>query len=1157
MKKSSLLLPALLLLVSLPCAAQAEPVASGDVPESDADCYNFRLQAVEWDYGGAIGVQWSLAYHQYIDSNGIVLTPDDPAGSWVPFIPGPTIRGEVGDIICVKIQNRIDVSGGQFIEHLMDDMVVHWHGMELANAYDGTPVTQAPIEPGTDYIYRFRLVRPGLYWYHPHWNSMIQNPLGANGALIVDDAVSLKLRNGKVIPHEDRTFVLTLSDLSFQDERGEASGGNYVPFADIASHVGPVYIRDIMGIDGGNMNQNFGDAILVNGVHGYPFNHPLGNSQQFWHEGHRTNAAPTVLKANESVAFHVTNNGMHRFYKIHLAYKTSSSGNWQHSEALYRLGGEGGLLNEARQPNGIFNDGTHGVSTNGTVVGWRLRGIQKRALSDDASDPTGEGLQAVQESTEMLTGEFLLPTSSRVMVAFRVDPSWVEVALRANGFSVINKGRSGPMTSAGLYWEDEAPEDLEIAIFNVEGMASGGDPYVLTAPIEAGTGLRANALIDPSEQLEDLRDIPEADVITNFPSTVEDLVAAGVMVATNEIMENYDITLTGGGIPSINSIQAFWDDTGPFQSTYANTRYVQKDAVVEWTVETQTDHADHPWHLHGFSFQPIKIELRNTNDIYETLYEWDFVEYQDVIYVPAFHRVTYRFKVEDRDFVDTNFSTSEGGVYGRWLAHCHIFKHAHNGMMMEFIVVDETNSLSQRRFPTDIYLRDDVNDDGTIPSSGSISASPDIILRQSLVADADASFGGTNEADNSSLGYQAEAGQDNYIYVRNKNKGYEDATEVTTDVYWSEVSTLVTPDHWNYIDTTGPVDIPTGDGLVVADPITWLQADIPGTGHYCFVGIAGNLLDPKSLTQAEVSGFDVSGMTWEEYCDLIRGNNNVTWRNFNVVDTGSSFAWGPFYYNFRGAFDRGAFNQNRAFDLVIRPPEGFVLSWKIPKAPRGAGPGPDTAFTAALMREIQAKQITLLEEENEFFLLKITEETKLENLPLQKSASYDSQWSLDLADNFHLMGDVANIIGKKMFVGQVYKFPTGNYEVGRVTWKFINLPEDNTTTTTTTTSTTSSSISTTTTSTSTTTTTATTSSSTTFTTTSTTSTTLRISDMLVSTDGVFRIQWDAASGTIYRVSWTSNLFVWPSNQYWDVPDRYLDDTGTHYKAKFYRLDQLD
>ena len=53
----------------------------------------------------------------------------------------------------------------------------------------------------------------------------------------------------------------------------------------------------------------------------------------------------------------------------------------------------------------------------------------------------------------------------------------------------------------------------------------------------------------------------------------------------------------------------------------------------------------------------------------------------------------------------------------------------------------------------------------------------------------------------------------------------------------------------------------------------------------------------------------------QEYFDLIRGNNNVVWRNFNVVDTDSDFIWGPFYFNFRGAFDRGAFNQNRAFDL--------------------------------------------------------------------------------------------------------------------------------------------------------------------------------------------------------------------------------------------------
>ena len=42
------------------------------------------------------------------------------------------------------------------------------------------------------------------------------------------------------------------------------------------------------------------------------------------------------------------------------------------------------------------------------------------------------------------------------------------------------------------------------------------------------------------------------------------------------------------------------------------------------------------------------------------------------------------------------------------------------------------------------------------------------------------------------------------------------------------------------------------------------------------------------------------------------------------------------------------------------------------------------------------------------------------------------------------MVDVANIIDKKIAVGQVYKFPTGNYEVGRVSWKFITSSEDDT-----------------------------------------------------------------------------------------------------------------
>ena len=157
-------------------------------------------------------------------------------------------------------------------------------------------------------------------------------------------------------------------------------------------------------------------------------------------------------------------------------------------------------------------------------------------------------------------------------------------------------------------------------------------------------------------------------------------------------------------------------------------------------------------------------------------------------------------------------------------------------------------------------------------------------------------------------------GQNNYIYTRKLNKGNADALNITTDVYWSEVSTLPTPNLWNYIGTSSSVNVPMGNTLVVADPITWNKDDIPGTGHYCFVGITGNVSDPKTLTQADVANFATSGLTWDGFKDLIRNNNNVAWRNFNVVDVYPDFRIvGPFDFNINGAFDK-----DRQFTLKIK-----------------------------------------------------------------------------------------------------------------------------------------------------------------------------------------------------------------------------------------------
>lgn len=195
------------------------------------------------------------------------------------------------------------------------------------------------------------------------------------------------------------------------------------------------------------------------------------------------------------------------------------------------------------------------------------------------------------------------------------------------------------------------------------------------------------------------------------------------------------------------------------------------------------------------------------------------------------------------------------------------------GVMPDLRLILQNNILN---LSPDVYIRDFVGDTGD-PHTGSISASPDIILSSTIVPSPQTAFGEGSGVENSStLGHQAEAGQDNYVYVRMRNRGGSDATNVTATVYWAPVSTLTTPDLWTLVGTTTLPTVQTGDILTVSAPITWLAAGIPATGHYCFVGIIGSAEDPAPSP----SDF----LDWDNFQRFIRENNNVTWRNFNVVD---------------------------------------------------------------------------------------------------------------------------------------------------------------------------------------------------------------------------------------------------------------------------------
>lgn len=91
-------------------------------------------------------------------------------------VPGPVIRGRVGDRVRVDVTNTLD-----------EPTSVHWHGMSVPNAMDGAgDVTQKPIQPGETFSYRFTLTRPGTFFYHSHTAADRQVALGLSGALIVD-----------------------------------------------------------------------------------------------------------------------------------------------------------------------------------------------------------------------------------------------------------------------------------------------------------------------------------------------------------------------------------------------------------------------------------------------------------------------------------------------------------------------------------------------------------------------------------------------------------------------------------------------------------------------------------------------------------------------------------------------------------------------------------------------------------------------------------------------------------------------------------------------------------------------------------------------------------------------------------------------------------
>jgi bilirubin oxidase len=146
-------------------------------------------------------------------------------------VPGPTLDVREGDRVIVHFRNE-----------LPEPTTIHWHGLHIPAAMDGSPLTPVASGARFDYVFTIAPGSAGTYWYHPHPDarSGYQIAKGLFGAVIV------RARDDPLRGIPEKLLILS-------DNRFNADGS--VAFPDPHSVAG---MRD-------EVNGREGDLLFVNG----------------------------------------------------------------------------------------------------------------------------------------------------------------------------------------------------------------------------------------------------------------------------------------------------------------------------------------------------------------------------------------------------------------------------------------------------------------------------------------------------------------------------------------------------------------------------------------------------------------------------------------------------------------------------------------------------------------------------------------------------------------------------------------------------------------------------------------------------------------------------------------------------------------------------
>ncbi len=535
-------------------------------------------------------------------------------------IPGPLFQLQVGNRVIVHFVNNAGHATG-----------IHWHGIELHNASDGTPLTQNMVPPGGTFEYDFVVTRPGLFWYHPHHHSSTNQVFkGMYGPLIVTDPNEAQLQAEGILPAAADTIPMVLSDATICKTAGSNDAETYdvltqpwlegtvalsdqggpspddlcdgAPIDEDGAARGDFAAGDIPNIQTQNpgVAVNEGQTVLTNGKNVGPRGGTIAGGLDPTPGG----IEALDVQPGQGIRLQLINAATVRFFRLRL---TDAAGT---TIPLVRVGGQGGLLDQA-------------IIEGGVVDGFDFK---------------------------YNAGEILLDPGDRQDVVAAI-PATASGVLTLWTLDFERLGTSAAHSNIPT---------VPVAHFNVTGAVVSpaysidsttllrshtGDPQEVLGP---ATG----TLLDPATFTPPLPGMPDQDIV------LSNNVAGGLGI--NGIHGDHDADVDYTLIEHPGS-----------------ARYANLGDSLELTTTNPTG-AHHPFHLHGFSIQPLTLTKSGSPS-----YTFPRNEYRDNIDVPKGYTLTYRVRIDDRNKPDG----SAGGAIGRWVFHCHIFFHAVFGMISELDVV--------------------------------------------------------------------------------------------------------------------------------------------------------------------------------------------------------------------------------------------------------------------------------------------------------------------------------------------------------------------------------------------------------------------------------------------------------------------------------------